>query len=888
MKIGIVAPSPVPFVIGGAENLWAGMLAAFNQRAGIECELIKLPSPERNLVEVISSYRRFAQLDLRHFDLLISTKYPAWAVHHPNHTVYVQHKLRGLYDTYPAHLSTQINPALLQKAGVPRELWPLLIESNQTAQQAITLDNNQVANQAAYRATIAARASQSSPQALDALSTLDIAHVATQLLEVMQRADPALVAFPGPLSRAFIHLLDRIALQPSRIQRYAAISRTVAEREGYFPEGVAVEVMHHPSSLDVTTASVAHRFADASVDAAIDAAVHTANDTAVVTDALAPVFSASRLDAPKRIDMIVNAWLQAGIQRPLRIAGDGPERERLQHIANGHPNIQFLGRLTDQALAQEYARAAWVVFVPDREDYGLITVEAMNARKPVLTVADAGGVTELVEHQVNGLIVPPSVDALAQGMRQLDADAAMRTRMGEAASARVAAITWPALTQFFSSQTAQAAGGLAHQRFNQPAITAPGTSSQATHATNTRATALLQGARPRYVVVNTFQLTPVVSGGQVRLYGLYRSLAKYADIHFINLASATSAHTVRELHPGLTEEVVPSSAAFMQAERDLRQIVNASVGDLAAALYPNTLPDWVRAISHSTRNADAVICSHPYGYPAVAEAGWQGKLVYEAHNVEGDLKQGIYAGQPWPIGEIEALERNCVRAASHITACSESERDRLAALYEFIEQRCAVIPNGIALDLVPYTSPSARAALQRRLGLHKPVALFMGSAHQPNVEAAQLILEAAAKASEIDFALMGSVYHQLDRQRVPKNTRLLGVVNDTEKALWLKVASVGLNPIISGAGTNLKLAEYAAAGLPIISTYFGARGGVLHPDTHLIAHDQHAEALVDALHRWQALSAQAREAMLTSAWQQVKAHLDWETIAVDYADFLRS
>jgi len=449
MKIGIIAPSPVPFVIGGAENLWAGMLAAFNQRAGIECELIKLPSPERHLVEVISSYRRFAQLDLNHFDLLISTKYPAWAVRHPNHTVYVQHKLRGLYDTYSAHLSTQINQAVLKKAGVPRELWSLLIEPDQPPQH----------------------------NADSRFSTLDIAQVATQLLDVVQHADPALVAFPGPLSRASIHLLDRIALQPSRIKRYAAISRTVAERAGYFPEGVNVEVMHHPSSLDVAAASI----------------VHTLNES----NQVGAIFSASRLDGPKRIDMIVKAWLQAGIQRPLRIAGDGPERARLQQLADGNPAIQFLGRLTDAALAQEYARSAWVVFVPDQEDYGLITVEAMAARKPVLTVADAGGVTELVEHDMNGFIVAPSVEALAQGMRQLDADAALRERMGDAAAMRVANLTWPGLTQFLLNTSA------------------PGVMPSAP--------AVLKGARPRYVVVNTFQLTPVTSGG--------RSRTKLARLH---------------------------------------------------------------------------------------------------------------------------------------------------------------------------------------------------------------------------------------------------------------------------------------------------------------------------------------------------------------------
>ena len=372
----------------------------------------------------------------------------------------------------------------------------------------------------------------------------------------------------------------------------------------------------------------------------------------------------------------------------------------------------------------------------------------------------------------------------------------------------------------------------------------------------------------------------------MRLYGLYRALARFADIHFINLGGVKLPHTQRELHPGLIEEVVPVSAAFVQAEKDLKHIVNASVGDLAAALYPNLLDDWVRAIAQNARTADAIVCSHPYGHPAVVAAAWQGPCVYEAHNVELDLKQGIYAGQPWPIGLIERIERDCARSASHITACSESERDRLIALYGVAQDRFAVIANGIALDAVPYTSPAARRSAQQRSGLQKPLALFMGSAHQPNVEAAEMIVAAAAQCPGFEFALMGSVCHLIDRQHLPSNLRLLGVVGDTEKLLWLKVASVGLNPIISGAGTNLKLAEYAAAGLPIISTAFGARGGVLLPDTHITVCDGDAKSLAHALQRWSKQSAEDHQAQITAAFQRVRDTLDWEKIALSYADFL--
>ena len=852
MKIGIIAPSPVPFVIGGAENLWAGMLAAFNRQPGIECELIKLPSPERNFAEVLASYRYFAQLDLNHFDLLISTKYPAWAVRHPNHIVYLQHKLRGLYDTYPAQLPTQLDPSLLERANLPRALWPLLTQADHSA------------------ANMASRDTALRDTASHDIASLDIAEIVTQLLPLVQnQRDAAAFSFPGPLTRAILHLLDRIALHPSRICRYAAISRTVGQRADYFPQGVAVDVMHHPSSLEPAPAKLS-------------------------SAPLAPIFSASRLDGPKRIDMIVQAWQRAGIQRPLRLAGDGPQREALQQLAAGNPGIQFLGRLTDAELAREYAQAAFVVFVPQQEDYGLITIEAMAAHKPVLTTSDAGGVTELVEHGNNGFIVAPNADALANGMRKLDADSMLRQQMGEAGAARVSGIHWQGLVEFLlagSGVSIQASGHHTQQ------------ANQATHAGHAghdrasstddraalnaaRAAHIARAARPRYVVVNTFQLTPVTSGGQVRLYGLYRALARFADIHFVNLAAGHLPHTLRELHPGLVEEVVPVSKAFVQAEKDLERVVNASVGDLAAALYPNLLDDWVRAIAQTTRKADAVICSHPYGHPAVVAAGWQGPSVYEAHNVECDLKRGIYAGQPWPTGLIERFERDCARSASHITACSESERDRLIELYGVARARCAVIANGIALDAVPYISPAARRGVRQSWGQQKPLALFMGSAHQPNVEAAALIVAAAAQCPTFEFALMGSVCLRIDRQRLPNNLRLLGVVDDTEKLIWLKIASVGLNPIISGAGTNLKLAEYAAAGLPIVSTAFGARGGVLLPDTHITVCDGDANSLAQALQRWFKQSDEEHQAQVSSAWQRVRETLDWEKIALSYAEFL--
>lgn len=108
MKVAIVAPRPVPYVHGGAENLWDGLRAALDATPGVQAHLVKLDSPERGFWEIVDSYRAFSRLNVAEYDRVVSTKYPAWMVEHPHHTVYMQHKLRGLYDTYPKGLATRV------------------------------------------------------------------------------------------------------------------------------------------------------------------------------------------------------------------------------------------------------------------------------------------------------------------------------------------------------------------------------------------------------------------------------------------------------------------------------------------------------------------------------------------------------------------------------------------------------------------------------------------------------------------------------------------------------------------------------------------------------------------------------------------------------------
>ena len=100
-----------------------------------------------------------------------------------------------------------------------------------------------------------------------------------------------------------------------------------------------------------------------------------------------------RLIAYKRHDIAIEAFNKLKI--PLKIIGRGPEMKRLKKIAG--PNIEFLERVSDEKLAQYYARCRAFIF-PQEEDFGIVAIEAMASGKPI--IAFRGG--DIPEHMEEG------------------------------------------------------------------------------------------------------------------------------------------------------------------------------------------------------------------------------------------------------------------------------------------------------------------------------------------------------------------------------------------------------------------------------------------------------------------------------------------------------
>jgi glycosyltransferase involved in cell wall biosynthesis len=124
----------------------------------------------------------------------------------------------------------------------------------------------------------------------------------------------------------------------------------------------------------------------------------------------------------------------------LVLAGDGPERERLETLARAaglEERTRFLGAQPRRTVLELLAAADAVLLSSAWENFAHAVVEGLAAGTPVIGT-DVGGVAEVVEDGVNGLLVPPGDPAaLAAAIRRFFADEELRGRLRAAAAGSV-------------------------------------------------------------------------------------------------------------------------------------------------------------------------------------------------------------------------------------------------------------------------------------------------------------------------------------------------------------------------------------------------------------------------------------------------------------------
>ena len=152
-----------------------------------------------------------------------------------------------------------------------------------------------------------------------------------------------------------------------------------------------------------------------------------------------------RLWSGKGLDQLLDAF--AGLERKstlevsLLLVGDGIDEARLRKRCadEGLEGVVFAGFHDGDALPRLYAAADVFVFPTLGDPFGMVVLEAMACGLPVISTSAAGEIADRIDEGVNGFVVPPGeAEPLRARMELLARDESLRSRMGEAASTKVA------------------------------------------------------------------------------------------------------------------------------------------------------------------------------------------------------------------------------------------------------------------------------------------------------------------------------------------------------------------------------------------------------------------------------------------------------------------
>ena len=150
-----------------------------------------------------------------------------------------------------------------------------------------------------------------------------------------------------------------------------------------------------------------------------------------------------RLVYYKGLEYLIEAMAELPAQ--LWIIGTGPFETRLKQLTAQlqlQGKISFLGEIPDQDLAA-YFHACDIFVLPsvaNSEMFGMVQLEAMACRKPVISTSLPTGASWVNQHEVTGFVIPPrDSGALAQAIRNLLQCRPLREEMGYAGRSRVEA-----------------------------------------------------------------------------------------------------------------------------------------------------------------------------------------------------------------------------------------------------------------------------------------------------------------------------------------------------------------------------------------------------------------------------------------------------------------
>jgi glycosyltransferase involved in cell wall biosynthesis len=367
----------------------------------------------------------------------------------------------------------------------------------------------------------------------------------------------------------------------------------------------------------------------------------------------------------------------------------------------------------------------------------------------------------------------------------------------------------------------------------------------------------LENVSKKIVLLSGFRIFPCNTGGHLRTSSIAYALARMGhNVTIYSLAGRQEDYRLGTLfHPNYrVDHIAPNlvEETHLGLSIGLAQAIGRRLeyprfwlyGLLKRGLVP-------RRLKSALRNAHIILSDLPWCPPVPGP--WSDKPWFLiSHNLEHRLLEQAGPGQQRFASLMREIEIDAPRRYRDIFVCAEEDREFYRSHDSSGKLKLPFI--GCGVDPNAYRVPAGtRERVRAQLSLSEAdnLLVFGASRFGPNVEAFAR-LQAFCRA-EAEFLARERVYI-LALGSISETARREGALIATgrvpEVAPYFAAADAGLNPITRGSGANVKLFEYLAARLPVISTMFGVRGTPLKPETDFLpyAPDQPRAAIDRFVH----------------------------------------
>ncbi len=377
----------------------------------------------------------------------------------------------------------------------------------------------------------------------------------------------------------------------------------------------------------------------------------------------------------------------------------------------------------------------------------------------------------------------------------------------------------------------------------------------------------------RICILSSFEDSLSINTGySVRIYNLSRGLAKLGnEVHVIIPGFITNTEKVSQFLVHKFSGLLPKKMLLFLAK-------------LLGIAKPTALyfydPFFVFRIRKLIRDADIVQIEQQTAGALIVPITvrvWKKPVVVDCH----DVFQSLRVKHTLKVRQIleTFFEILVYKYASLILVVSEMEKKILASC-GVMEEKIRVTPNGV--DIEEFANLVTDFANVRRsydLGNHRIVVFVGNMEYPPNREAVELIATKIAPivCKEVDNVKFLIIGRYLERINSP-NLIFTGTVEDVFELL--AISDVAIAPLFRGSGTRLKILEYLACGLPVISTTKGVEGLNLKNGISVIIEDdlnEFAKSIVKLLKNpelAEKFRRNAKKSIVDYDWKKISAKLN--------------